>query len=95
MKKGQKRPIVTQENRVKLLSALTVIDYIVIFEQDTPKELIDLVIPDVLVKGKDWAGKQVVGQDVVEANGGVVELIDLEQGLSTTNVIEKIRELYH
>ncbi|GLB31860.1 bifunctional protein HldE [Lacrimispora amygdalina] len=93
--KGDKRPIVTQENRVKLLSALTVIDYIIIFEQDTPKELIDLIIPDVLVKGKDWAGKEVVGQDVVEANGGVVELIDLEQGLSTTNVIEKIRELYH
>ena len=95
MIKGDRRPIVTQENRVKLLSALTVIDYIVIFEQNTPKELIDLVIPDVLVKGKDWAGKEVVGQDVVEANGGVVELIDLEQGLSTTNVIEKIRELYH
>ncbi|MBE5980965.1 MAG: D-glycero-beta-D-manno-heptose-7-phosphate kinase [Paenibacillaceae bacterium] len=95
MIKGDKRPIVTQENRVKLLSALTVIDYIIIFEQDTPKELIDLIIPDVLVKGKDWSGKEVVGQDVVEANGGVVELIDLEQGLSTTNVIEKIRELYH
>lgn len=93
--KGEKRPIVSQENRVKLLSALTVVDYIVVFEQDTPKELVDLIIPDVLVKGKDWAGKEVVGQDVVEANGGVVELIELEQGLSTSYIIEKIRELYH
>ena len=55
----------------------------------------EAIIPDVLVKGKDWAGKVVVGQDVVEAHGGKVSLIDLEDGLSTTNIIEKIRNTYH
>lgn len=93
--KGDKRPIVDQTNRAKLLSAFNMIDYIVIFDDDTPELLVQAVIPDVLVKGKDWAGKIVVGQDVVEAHGGRVCLINLEDGLSTTNIIEKIRNLYH
>ena len=93
--KGEKRPIVDQVNRAKLLSAISLIDYIVIFDDDTPEKLVEAIIPDVLVKGKDWAGKVVVGQDVVEAHGGKVSLIDLEDGLSTTNIIEKIRNTYH
>ena len=67
--KGEKRPIVDQVNRAKLLSAISLIDYIVIFDDDTPEKLVEAIIPDVLVKGKDWAGKVVVGQDVVEAHG--------------------------
>ena len=93
--KGDKRPIVTQMNRAKLLSALGMIDYLVIFDDDTPQKLIEKILPDVLVKGKDWEGKEVAGQDVVESHGGKVSFINLEEGLSTTNIIEKIRKLYN
>ena len=89
--KGLTRPLVSQENRAKLLCALSCIDYVIIFDEDTPERLINEICPDVLVKGADWRGKIVVGQDVVEANGGKVELIELEQGLSTTSIIEKIK----
>mgnify|MGYP000249517878 FL=1 len=76
-------------NRAKLLSALGMIDYLVIFDDDTPQKLIEKILPDVLVKGKDWEGKEVAGQDVVESHGGKVSFINLEEGLSTTNIIEK------
>lgn len=92
--KGDKRPIVTQENRARLLEAIAYIDYITIFEEDTPEELIHEIKPDVLVKGKDWAGAKVAGGDFVEKNGGKVCFIDLEEGLSTTNVINKIITTY-
>lgn len=91
--KGEKRPIVAQENRLALLEALSCIDYLVLFDDDTPEELIRAIKPDVLVKGKDWEGKAVAGCDFVKSYGGKVCFIELEQGLSTTNIINKILEV--
>lgn len=92
--KGEKRPIVSQKNRAALLSAISYIDYIVIFEENTPEALIREICPDVLVKGADWRGKEVAGGRFVEEHGGEVRFIDLEQGLSTTGIIEKILDVY-
>lgn len=88
--KGDKRPIVDLKNRIALLSALKCVDFVIPFEDDTPQTLIERVKPDVLVKGKDWEGMPVAGGDFVRANGGSLEFINLEQGLSTTSIIEKI-----
>ncbi len=92
--KGPTRPVVDQDNRAHLLKSLRMVDYVVIFDEDTPLELIKAVQPDVLVKGEDYLGKEVVGRDVVEARGGVVRLVDLKPGLSTSNIIKKIIESY-
>lgn len=91
--KGEKRPIVDEANRLKLLEAISSIDYLILFEEDTPQALIEAIKPDVLVKGRDWEGKTVAGGEFVEQNGGKVCFIDLEQGLSTTNIINKIIEI--
>jgi len=91
--KGEQRPIVAQEHRLALLEALSCVDYVVLFEDDTPEELIREIRPDVLVKGKDWEGKKVAGGDFVKSYGGEVCFIELEQGLSTTNIINKILEV--
>ena len=91
--KGDRRPIVSLENRLKLLEALEMIDYVVPFEDDTPQELIECIKPDVLVKGKDWEGKAVAGAEFIESYGGVVKFVELEKGLSTTAIIEKILTL--
>lgn len=88
--KGETRPIVSLENRMKLLEALEMIDYIVPFYEDTPQDLIEKIKPNILVKGKDWEGKVVAGADFLKENGGEVKFIDLEKGLSTTSIIEKI-----
>lgn len=90
--KGANRPVVDESNRVKLLEAVNCIDYLILFEEDTPQKLIENIIPAVLVKGRDWAGKEVAGGKFVEQNGGKVCFIDLEQGLSTTNIVNKILE---
>lgn len=91
--KGASRPIVSQENRAKLLVALEAVDYVIIFEDDTPQKLIETIHPDVLVKGKDWESKQPIsGQEFIESYGGSVKFIDLEQGLSTTSIVEKIKK---
>lgn len=92
--KGDKRPIVSQENRIKLLESLSCISYLVLFDSDTPEELIRAIKPDVLVKGKDWEGREVAGGEFVKSNGGEVRFIEMEQGLSTTNVIDKILTVY-
>lgn len=92
--KGEKRPIVDQDNRLKLLEAIDAIDYIVLFEEDTPQQLIETVIPDVLVKGEDWKDKKVIGSDIVCAHGGCVKLVKLREGLSTTQIIKKILTVY-
>ena len=88
--KGEKRPIVDLKNRLKLLESIELIDYLVPFEEDTPQGLIEAIRPDVLVKGKDWEGKAVAGSDFLKSYGGRLEFIDLERGLSTTAIIEKI-----
>ncbi len=87
--KGELRPIVPQEERAALLSALRCVDYVVLFDEDEPRDLIGKILPDVLIKGADWA-HYVSGRDIVEANGGKVVLAEMLQGRSTTNIIEKI-----
>jgi len=89
--KGPSRPINSQQDRVEVLSALSCIDYIVLFNDKTPQKLIESLIPDVLAKGSDWAVKDMVGADVVIANGGCVRRVRLVQGRSTSNVIERIQ----
>ncbi len=91
--KGETRPIVDETNRLKLLEAVTYIDYLVLFEDDTPDELIKSINPNVLVKGRDWEGKEMAGAEFVEQNGGKVQFIDLEQGLSTTTIIKMIVQI--
>ncbi len=92
--KGKARPIVTLENRLRLLQGLSSIDYLCVFEQDTPLELIKKVRPNILVKGEDWKEKGVVGEDIVKAEGGKVELIELLPGISTSILIDKILKAY-
>ncbi len=90
--KGPNRPLVKEEVRVEILGALEVVDYIVIFNELTPKNLIDKIIPDVLVKGGDWKKKEVVGRDTVEAHGGEVVIIPEVKGYSTSALINKIQK---
>lgn len=90
--KGADRPLNTFEHRVAVLSALECVDYVVGFEEDTPAALIPKLSPDVLIKGEDWASKGVVGREFVESHGGKVVLVPLVEGLSTTNLVERIRQ---
>lgn len=89
--KGETRPIVGLRDRVALLSALETVDFVIPFEEDTPQALIERIRPDVLVKGRDWEGKEIAGGEFVRSYGGKVAFLELEQGLSTTGIIEKIR----
>jgi D-beta-D-heptose 7-phosphate kinase/D-beta-D-heptose 1-phosphate adenosyltransferase len=89
--KGDDRPIRKQEDRVRMLAALEVVDYVVLFDEPDPGRLIEQVCPDVLVKGSDWAGREVIGRESVESRGGRVVLVDLAEGYSTTTELERIR----
>lgn len=89
--KGPNRPVNDELTRQHLLAALGFVAAVVVFEEDTPYELIKIVIPDVLVKGGDWQPKDIVGSDIVLANGGEVKSLPYIQGYSTTNIVEKIR----
>lgn len=91
--KGDDRPVNPEQSRALMLAALEFVDYVVLFDQNTPYELINVVQPDVLVKGKDYKAEDVVGYDVVTARGGYVKTIDLLEGFSTTGIIEKLRKL--
>lgn len=88
--KGNSRPINDEKSRAIVLSALEFVDAVVLFEEDTPYELIKIVQPDVLVKGKDYKAEDIVGYDIVVNKGGKVETIDLIEGFSTTNIISKM-----
>lgn len=90
--KGPTRPILSQRDRAGLVAALACVDLVVVFDDDTPLALIEAVRPDVLVKGADYALDQIVGRDFVEANGGRVETIALRPGLSTSAIVERIRD---
>ncbi len=92
--KGPRRPLIGEEERAHILAALDCIDYVVLFDEDTPLELISLLKPTVLVKGGDYTPEGVVGKDIVESYGGRVELIQFVDGKSTTNIIEKIMAQY-
>ncbi len=90
--KGESRPVNNQRDRATVLSALESVDYVVIFDEDTPYNLINALIPDVLVKGGDWLPDQIVGADIVIKNGGTVRSLRFVQGKSTTNLIEQIQK---
>jgi D-glycero-beta-D-manno-heptose 1-phosphate adenylyltransferase len=91
--KGANRPINPEGDRARVLVALRAVDYVVIFDEDEPKGLIEEILPQVLVKGRDWA-HYVSGRDVVEASGGKVVLADMVEGRSTTNTIERVLLAY-
>ena len=88
--KSASRPIQDQEARVTVIAALESVAYVVLFNEDTPFELIQTIAPNVLVKGSDYAVHQIVGADIVLANGGRVETIDFIQGYSTSAIEQKI-----
>ncbi len=90
--KAPDRPINPESERAEVLAALTSVDAVVVFDEDTPFEIISALQPDVLVKGADWAADAIVGRDVVEARGGKVVRIPLAPGYSTTAIIERIRK---
>ena len=89
--KGPARPLVSQDERAELAAALESVDAVTFFDEDTPRELIAAVLPDVLIKGADWA-HFIAGREEVEAAGGKVLALPLEPGYSTTGILEKILE---
>lgn len=91
--KGPTRPILQEKERALLLAAFQFIDAVCLFEEDTPYNLIKQIMPDVLVKGKDYKVEQIAGSDIVLQNGGTVETIELVDGFSTTNLIDKIKKM--
>jgi len=92
--KGDKRPILKQEERAFILSNLKPVDYVVFFDEDTPEKLISEIIPDILVKGADWAVEKIVGKEIVEKNGGKVMNIEFVNDQSTSKIIDLIVQRY-
>lgn len=90
--KGPERPVNSQQSRALLLAGLMPVDLVVVFEEDTPRELIELIRPDILVKGGDWVVDQIVGADFVLSYGGIVKSLPFHPGFSTTDVVERIRK---
>ena len=90
--KGPGRPVMPERERAEILAALESVDALIIFDEQTPRELISRLLPDVLVKGGDWPGDQIVGREEVEAAGGRVVSLPLVPGYSTTAILQKIRE---
>ncbi len=91
--KAPDRPIVPEAQRAEVLAALGCVDYVVIFDESDPLQLITAVQPDVLVKGGDWELHRIVGREIVETRGGVVKTIPLVPGLSTTGLLQRIRSI--
>jgi len=89
--KGEGRPFVPEMDRAELLAALEMVDYITIFDEDTPAELISRLVPDVLVKGGDYRPNDVAGREIVESSGGKVAIVPLFEGRSTTSLIARIK----
>jgi rfaE bifunctional protein nucleotidyltransferase chain/domain len=90
--KGPSRPIVHERERAEVLAALACVDFVFIFDDPTPKQVIDAVVPDVLVKGADWKIADIVGRDTVENGGGKVINLPLVEGASTTDIITRVRQ---
>ena len=91
--KGEMRPIVPEAERAEVLAALSAVDYVTVFDEMTPLALIEFLRPDVIVKGGDWAEKDIVGADAVRTWGGQVAVMPELEGASTTNIIEKILQV--
>ncbi len=92
--KGEKRPIVPESQRAFVLSNIKPVDYVVIFDEDTPAKLIEKIIPDILIKGADWEIDNIVGKDIVLNNGGEVKTITFVNNQSTTNIVRTILDKY-
>lgn len=92
LEKGSGRPFVSEHDRARVLAGLEAVDAVCLFDEDTPAELIAALVPDVLVKGADYALDEVVGRATVEAAGGRVELVELVEGRSTTELVRRIQE---
>ncbi len=92
--KGEKRPIITESERAFIVSNLKPVDYVVIFEEDTPEKVIERIIPDVLVKGADWSVDTIVGREIVEEHGGIVKSIEFVNEQSTSKIIGSIVSKY-
>jgi D-beta-D-heptose 7-phosphate kinase/D-beta-D-heptose 1-phosphate adenosyltransferase len=92
--KGEKRPLVGEDERAEVLAALECVDFITIFSEPTPLALINLIKPDILIKGGDWPEEKIVGRDEVRKWGGRVVVIAEVKGKSTTNIVDKIIEVY-
>ncbi len=90
--KGIERPLQDQHSRSLVMASLRFVDYVVLFDEDTPYNLIDFIKPDILVKGSDYKENEIVGADIVKKNKGKVVTIDLVEGYSTTSIIEKFRK---
>jgi len=90
--KGPGRPILPERERAEILAALESVDAVIIFQEETPREVIARLLPDVLVKGGDWPADQIIGREEVEAAGGRVVLAPVIPGYSTTSILRKIRE---
>jgi rfaE bifunctional protein nucleotidyltransferase chain/domain len=89
--KGDDRPITAESERAEILAALASVDAVVVFDEETPHDIISRIQPDVLVKGADWGPDNIVGRDIVEARGGRVVRMELAPGFSTTSIIGKVR----
>lgn len=89
--KGETRPIQDENSRMAVMAALQCVDAVVIFDEDTPKNIIQNIIPDVLVKGGDYTIENIVGHDIVIEHGGKVITIDIAEGYSTSNIIKKMK----
>jgi D-beta-D-heptose 7-phosphate kinase/D-beta-D-heptose 1-phosphate adenosyltransferase len=92
--KGDKKPIVKEEDRLGVIAALESVDYVVKFNEDTPLETIKILRPDILVKGSDWLKNRIVGSDFVQGYGGKVLTVQLVSGRSTTDLIRKIVKVF-
>jgi len=90
--KGAGRPVLLAAERAEVLAGLAAVDHVIVFDEDTPRALIVAVAPDVLVKGADWAEPDIVGRDEVLARGGRVERIAMVPGVSTSEIIRRMRE---
>ncbi len=91
--KGSKRPLMDEEARALMLAALQMVDAVILFDEETPYDLIKFVQPDVLVKGNEYAIEEIAGYDIVLARGGTVETIELTKGYSTSALIQQIKDL--
>jgi D-beta-D-heptose 7-phosphate kinase/D-beta-D-heptose 1-phosphate adenosyltransferase len=89
--KGEGRPVIPEQERAEILASLECVDAVVIFGESTPQRVVAALLPDVLVKGGDWPGNQIVGREEVEAAGGKVVLVEVVPGYSTTEILKKIK----
>jgi D-beta-D-heptose 7-phosphate kinase/D-beta-D-heptose 1-phosphate adenosyltransferase len=92
--KGAGRPVLSENERAEVMAALAAVDYVIIFDEETPRELIADLLPDVLVKGGDWRVEQIIGREEVEGAGGKVLSLPYVEGSSTTDIIERILKLH-